>query len=158
MLGAHGIGSAANQPVRERRNQLEHPPYTKPELVATGANETCLGTSLDCSDRHASYFYLYVLLDIFSRYVVGWMVAERETPPSATLIEQTCLAASSPVLTLHSDRGAPMTSKWRRFGLATTSGSGAGLAPLASGSGGLVAPLLNPQSPSAHLVQCAPPH
>ena len=61
-----------------------------------------------------SYFYLYVLLDIFSRYVVGWMVAERENAAlAATLIEQTCLkqGIEPQVLTLHSDRGAPMTSK-----------------------------------------------
>ena len=106
---------AANQPVRERRNQLEHPPYTKPELVATGANETW---SWDITrllgPTRWSYFYLYVLLDIFSRYVVGWMVAERENAAlAATLIEQTCLkqGIEPQVLTLHSDRGAPMTSK-----------------------------------------------
>ena len=61
-----------------------------------------------------SYFYLYVLLDIFSRYVVGWMVAERESAAlAATLIEQSCLkqGIAPQVLTLHSDRGAPMTSK-----------------------------------------------
>ena len=106
---------AANQPVRERRNQLEHPRYTKPELVATGANETW---SWDITrllgPTRWSYFYLYVLLDIFSRYVVGWMVAERENAAlAATLIEQTCLkqGIEPQVLTLHSDRGAPMTSK-----------------------------------------------
>ena len=106
---------AANQPVRERRNQLEHPRYTKPELVATGANETW---SWDITrllgPTRWSYFYLYVLLDIFSRYVVGWMVAERENDAlAATLIEQTCLkqGIEPQVLTLHSDRGAPMTSK-----------------------------------------------
>ena len=106
---------AANQPVRERRNQLEHPPYTKPELVATGPNETW---SWDITrllgPTRWSYFYLYVLLDIFSRYAVGWMVAERENSAlAATLIEQTCLkqGIEPQVLTLHSDRGAPMTSK-----------------------------------------------
>ena len=59
-------------------------------------------------------FYLYVLLDIFSRYVVGWMVADRENAAlAATLIEETCLkqGIEPQVLTLHSDRGAPMTSK-----------------------------------------------
>ena len=106
---------AANQPVRERRNQLEHPRYTKPELVATGPNETW---SWDITrllgPTRWTYFYLYVLLDIFSRYVVGWMVAERENAAlAATLIEQTCLkqGIEPQVLTLHSDRGAPMTSK-----------------------------------------------
>ena len=69
---------AANQPVRERRNQLTHPNYTKPELVATGPNQTW---SWDITrllgPKPWTYFYLYVLLDIFSRYTVGWMVAAR---------------------------------------------------------------------------------
>ena len=72
---------AANQPVRERRNQLEHPPYTKPELVATGANETWSWDITRLPDRHAGYFYL-VLLDIFSRtWSAGWSPSAR-TPPS----------------------------------------------------------------------------
>ena len=98
-----------------QRNQLEHPRYTKPELVATGPNETW---SWDITrllgPTRWTYFYLYVLLDIFSRYVVGWMVAERENAAlAATLVEQTCLkqGIEPQVLTLHSDRGAPMTSK-----------------------------------------------
>ena len=106
---------AANQPVRERRNQLTHPNYTKPELVATGPNQTW---SWDITrllgPKPWTYFYLYVLLDIFSRYTVGWMVAERESSAlAATLIEQTCLkqGIEPQMLTLHSDRGAPMTSK-----------------------------------------------
>ena len=83
--------------------------------MATGANETW---SWDITrllgPTRWSYFYLYVLLDIFSRYAVGWMVAERENAAlAATLIEQTCLkqGIEPQVLTLHSDRGAPMTSK-----------------------------------------------
>ena len=106
---------AASQPVRERRNQLTHPSYTKPELVATGPNEAW---SWDITrllgPKRWTYFYLYVLLDIFSRYVVGWMVAERESSAlAARLIEQTCLkqGIEPQTLTLHSDRGAPMTSK-----------------------------------------------
>ena len=106
---------AANQPVRERRNQRSHPRYTKPELVATGPNQTWSWdiTRLRGPKRWTS-FYLYVLLDIFSRYVVGWMVADRENAAlAATLIEETCLkqGIEPQVLTLHSDRGAPMTSK-----------------------------------------------
>ena len=70
---------AANQPVRERRNQRDHPQYTKPELVATGPNQTW---SWDITKllgpKKWTYFYLYVVLDIFSRYAVGWMVADRE--------------------------------------------------------------------------------
>lgn len=106
---------AASQAVRERRNQLEHPRYTKPELVATGPNQTW---SWDITKllgpKKWTYFYLYVMLDIFSRYVVGWMVADRENSALATrLIEETCLkqGVEPDVLTLHSDRGAPMTSK-----------------------------------------------
>ena len=106
---------AANQPVRERRNQRSHPCYSKPELVATGPNQTWSWdiTRLRGPKRWTS-FYLYVLLDIFSRYVVGWMVADRENAAlAATLIEETCLkqGIEPQVLTLHSDRGAPMTSK-----------------------------------------------
>jgi len=106
---------AASQPVRERRNQREHPPYTKPELVATAPNQTW---SWDITKllgpKKWTYFYLYVLLDIFSRYVVGWMVADRENSALAgRLIEETChkQGVEPKVLTLHSDRGAPMTSK-----------------------------------------------
>ena len=84
---------AAEQPVRERRNQLTHPRYAKPELLATAPNQTW---SWDITrllgPKRWTYFYLYVLLDIFSRYVVGWMVAERESSAlAAKLIEQTCL-------------------------------------------------------------------
>jgi len=106
---------AANAPVRERRNQREHPQYTKPQLVATGPNQTW---SWDITKllgpKKWTYFYLYVLLDIFSRYVVGWMVADRENSALAgRLIEESCLkqGVAPQVLTLHSDRGAPMTSK-----------------------------------------------
>ena len=92
-----------------------HPCYTKPELVATGPNQTWSWdiTRLRGPKRWTS-FYLYVLLDIFSRCVVGWMVADRENAAlAATLIEETCLkqGIEPQVLTLHSDRGAPMTSK-----------------------------------------------
>lgn len=106
---------AANQSVQERRNQREHPQYTKPELVATGPNQTW---SWDITKllgpKKWAYFYLYVLLDLFSRYVVGWMVADRENSALAgRLIEETChkQGVEPKVLTLHSDRGAPMTSK-----------------------------------------------
>ena len=83
---------AANQAQRERRNQREHPQYTKPELVATQPNQTW---SWDITKllgpKKWMYYYLYVLLDIFSRYAVGWMVAERENSALAgRLIEETC--------------------------------------------------------------------
>ena len=106
---------AADQPVRERRNQREHPQYTKPELVAAAPNQTW---SWDITKLLGptkwTYFYLYVVLDIFSRYAVGWMVADRENSALAgRLIEETChkQGVQPQVLTLHSDRGAPMTSK-----------------------------------------------
>ena len=106
---------AADQPVRERRNQREHPQYAKPELVATAPNQTW---SWDITKLLGptkwTYFHLYVVLDIFSRYAVGWMVADRENSALAgRLIEDTChkQGVQPQVLTLHSDRGAPMTSK-----------------------------------------------
>ena len=106
---------AADQPVRERRDQREHPRYAKPELVAAAPNQTW---SWDITKLLGptkwTYFYLYVVLDIFSRYAVGWMVADRENSALAgRLIEETChkQGVQPRVLTLHSDRGAPMTSK-----------------------------------------------
>ena len=103
------------QPVRERRNQLQHPQYTKPELMATAPNQVW---SWDITKllgpKKWTYYYLYVLLDIYSRYAVGWMVADRENSALAgRLIEETCTkqGVEPEVLTLHSDRGSPMTSK-----------------------------------------------
>ena len=71
---------ASEHEVRERRNQCRRPVYTKPELLATGPNQVW---SWDITKLKGpvkwTYFYLYVILDIFSRYVVGWMVAQRES-------------------------------------------------------------------------------
>ena len=83
---------AANHEVRERRDQLRHPPYATPELLATAPNQVW---SWDITKLLGpakwTYFYLYVILDIFSRYVVGWMVAHRESAALARqLIAQTC--------------------------------------------------------------------
>jgi len=101
--------------VRERRNQLEHPPYARPELLATGPNEVW---SWDITKLKGpvkwTYFYLYVILDIFSRYTVGWMVAARESAALAKrLIEATCAKQGivQEQLTLHADRGSSMRSK-----------------------------------------------
>ena len=106
---------AERAPVRERRNQLRHPNYAKPELVASAPNEVW---SWDITKllgpQKWTYYYLYVLLDIFSRYVVGWMLADRENSAYAgRLIEETCAKyeVEPNILTLHSDRGTPMTSK-----------------------------------------------
>ena len=67
--------------IQERRNQLRHPNYQKPELLATGPNQVW---SWDITKllgpQKWTYYYLYVILDIYSRYVVGWMLAHRETP------------------------------------------------------------------------------
>jgi putative transposase len=106
--------SEANE-VRERRDQLRHPSYAKPELLATQPNQVW---SWDITKLKGpikwSYFYLFVVLDIFSRYVVGWMVAHGEGARLAErLIEETCAKQNiSPgQLTIHADRGPAMTSK-----------------------------------------------
>ena len=94
---------------RERRDQLTHPPYQKPELLATAPNQLW-SWDITKLKGHAkwTYFYLYVILDVFSRYVVGWMVAPRETAELAKrLIADTCEKQNIPPgqLTLHADRG-----------------------------------------------------
>jgi putative transposase len=101
--------------VRERRHQLAHPAYQKPELLAIGPNQVW---SWDITKLLGpakwTYFYLYVLLDIFSRYVVGWMVASRESATLAEkLIRATChkQAIVPGQLTVHADRGSSMLSK-----------------------------------------------
>ena len=106
---------AANGEVRERRNQLRHPNYKKPELLAEAPNEVW---SWDITKLRGpakwTYFYLYVILDIFSRYVVGWMVAHRESAVLAKrLISDTCdkQNIAPEQLTIHADRGASMRSK-----------------------------------------------
>ncbi len=106
---------AAHQEVRERRNQLRHPAYAAPELLATGPNQLW---SWDITKLLGptkwTYYYLYVLLDVFSRYVVGWLAAYREAAGLAErLIAETCERQGIPAgqLTLHADRGSSMTSK-----------------------------------------------
>jgi putative transposase len=101
--------------VRERRNQLRHPRYKTPELLATGPNQVW---SWDITKLLGpvkwSYYYLYVILDIFSRYVVGWLVAQRESATLAQrLIDATCTKQEvrRGELTLHADRGPSMQSK-----------------------------------------------
>ena len=84
--------------VRERRAQARHPVYTKPELVATGPNQVW---SWDITKLKGPipylYYSLYVILDLFSRYVVGWMVARHENAHLAErLIAATCLKQGSP--------------------------------------------------------------
>jgi putative transposase len=107
---------------RERRAQASHPAAVKPELIATAPNQVW---SWDITKLHGpakwTYYYLYVILDIYSRYVVGWMVAHRESAALAeVLIRQTCgkQAITRDELTLHADRGSSMTSKPVAFLLA----------------------------------------
>jgi len=108
LLGAH-------REVRERRDQLRHPHYAAPQLLATRPNQLW---SWDITKLLGpakwTYFYLYVILDVFSRYVVGWMVAHRESATLAErLISETCARQriTPGELTLHADRGSSMTSK-----------------------------------------------
>jgi len=106
---------ASAQEVRERRNLLRHPRYQPPQLLATAPNQVW---SWDITKLLGPvkwlYFYLYVMLDLFSRYVVGWMLAERESGGLAkTLIEASCAkqGIQPGQLTVHSDRGPAMTSQ-----------------------------------------------
>jgi putative transposase len=107
---------------RERRDQLTHPSYQKPELLATAPNQLW---SWDITKLLGpakwTYFYLYVILDVFSRYVTGWMVAMRESAELAKrLIEESCVKQQIQrgQLTLHADRGTSMSSKPVAFLLA----------------------------------------
>lgn len=100
---------------RERRNQLQHPKYSPPELLATRPNQLW---SWDITKLLGpvkwTYFYLYVILDVFSRKTVGWMVAHRESATLAEkLIRETCerQGIAPDTLTIHADRGSSMTSK-----------------------------------------------
>ena len=100
---------------RERRDQLRHPGYGKPELLATGI---CQVWSWDITmirgPVRGQHFRLYVLLDIFSRYVVGWTLAWKESASTArVLIRETAIREGvlEDRLTIHSDRGAPMVSR-----------------------------------------------
>ena len=104
-----------NKEVKERRNQLSHPVYQKPELLATAPNQVW---SWDITKLLGpvkwTYFYLYVIMDIFSRYVVGWMIALAESAVLAErLIGETCAKQNieKGQLTLHADRGSSMKSK-----------------------------------------------
>jgi len=116
ILAAHHGG------VRERRAQLTHPDYAKPELLAERPNELW---SWDVSKLKGpakwTWFYLYVILDVFSRYIVGWAVQYRENAQLAmALIEQAAEQQQVPpkILTLHADRGAPQRAKPVAFLLA----------------------------------------
>ena len=103
-----------NKEVLERRQIVQRPRYARPELLATGPNQVW---SWDIAKlltfEKWRYFFLYVLLDIFSRYVVGWVIAERESAELAKqLISESCEKQGivGGQLSIHSDRGGPMKS------------------------------------------------
>ena len=106
---------AVDGQTRERRHQRTHRVYTKPELLATGPNEVW---SWDITKIKGpakwTCFHLYVILDIFSRYVVGWMIAPRESAQLAEQLIADTVAKQNVApgtLTLHADRGTSMRSK-----------------------------------------------
>jgi len=113
---------ACHGSVRERRDQLTHPAYQRPELLAECPNELW---SWDISKLLGpakwTYYYLYVILDVFSRYVVGWTVQQRETAELAkALITQACeqQQIEPGTLILHADRGNAMRARPLAFLLA----------------------------------------
>ncbi|MBA2719247.1 MAG: IS3 family transposase [Chloroflexi bacterium] len=106
---------AANAEVRERRAQRRHPAYAAPELLASAPNELW---SWDITKLKGpakwNWFYLYVILDVFSRYVPGWMVATRESAALAERLIADTVAKQGIApdqLTIHADRGSSMASK-----------------------------------------------
>jgi putative transposase len=122
-----------NQEVRERRHQAAHVDYANPELLATRPNELW---SWDITKLKGpvkwSYFHLSVIIDVFSRYVVGWMVADRESAALAKrLIAETIRKqeADPTRLTLHADRGSSMQSKCVALLLSDLGGDQDALAP-----------------------------
>lgn len=97
----------------DRRAQALHPPKVKPELLAAGPNEVWTWdiTKLPGPQKWTSY-YLYVILDVYSRYVVGWTLADKESAALAeNLIAATCdkQNISPGRLTVHADHGSSMT-------------------------------------------------
>jgi len=106
---------AANDEVRERRDQLRHPAYARPELLATAPNQVWSWdiTALRGPGK-SKHFYLYVIIDIFSRKTVGWLLAKQQTGALAErLIRETCLreGVDPATLIIHSDRGTQMRGK-----------------------------------------------
>ena len=106
---------AANQETKARRDQLQHKSHAVPRLVATRPNQVWSWDITKLRGPHpGDFFYLYVVLDIYNRCVVGWLIAERENAELATrLIRETALrqGVQPGTLTIHADRGSPMRSK-----------------------------------------------
>jgi len=101
--------------VRERRAQRCHPEYKKPQLVAKAPNQVwSWDTTKLPGPAKGMYFVLYVVLDIFSRFIVGWQVATRESATLAQELIAACCEQQGIVpgqLTAHADRGSPMVAK-----------------------------------------------
>jgi putative transposase len=101
--------------VRERRRQARHPAHLKPELVADGPNQVWSWDITKLAGPHKwNWFHLYVVLDVYSRYAVGWLVAPRESDRLAHELIAACATAEhipAGQLTLHADRGSSMTSR-----------------------------------------------
>ena len=100
--------------VCERRNQRRHPNSPKPELRATGSNQVWSWDITKLRGPNGIFYYLYTIIDVFSRYGVGWMIANREAAELAeALIAETCIkqGIAQDQLTMHSDRGSSMRSK-----------------------------------------------
>lgn len=105
---------AEQKAVRERRPQRHHPEHAVPRCRATAPNQLWSWDITKLPGPLRTFFSLYVVLDVFSRYVVAWLLARRESAYLATrLIEQAIVAAGvdPDQLTVHADRGAPMTAK-----------------------------------------------
>jgi putative transposase len=113
---------AKNGEVRERRDQLRHPAYARPELLATGPNEVwSWDTTKLLGPAKWTYYYLLVILDCFSRYAVGWCLAHRETAQIAERLIAATIAKydlDPELLTIHADRGSSQASKPVAFLLA----------------------------------------
>lgn len=103
------------QQVRERRAQRRHPAYVKPQLVATAPNQVwSWDTTKLPGPVKGTYYTLYVILDIFSRYIVGWEVTARESAAVAQNLIAACCEKQRIApgqLTIHADRGSPMIAK-----------------------------------------------
>lgn len=109
------LAAAGGGEIRERRNQLTHPPYARPELLASCPNQVWSWdiTKLRGPVKH-SWFQLYSIIDIYSRATVGWMVADRESELLAKrLLADTIVKHNVPPgqLTVHADRGPSMRSQ-----------------------------------------------
>lgn len=113
----HSVGE-----VGERRDQATRPAHVKPELCARGPREVFAWDITKLHGPHKwTYFYLYAVIDIFSRYVVGWMVADRETSELARILLSETIrkeGVDPRKLTIHADRGSSMSSKPVAFLLA----------------------------------------